>query len=86
MLKSHIGLSSIQVSLLSSDPQSYASIRGMQDKMKAQQDFGQVCNFIAMAAESGFPVIAALVGGKYARGGAELAKSLGAVDTVVYDI
>lgn len=86
MLKSDLGLSSIQVSLLSSDPQSYASIRGIQDMTKAQQDFGQVCSFIATAAESGFPVVAALAGGKHARGGAELAKSLGAVDTIVYDL
>jgi len=49
---------------------------------KAQSDFGQVCNFIATAAESGFPVIAAVVG---KHGGAELAKALGAVDVAVYD-
>lgn len=85
-LKTDLGLSSIQVSLLSSDPQSYASIRGIQDMSKAQQEFGQVCNFIATAAESGFPVTAAVAGGKHARGGGELAKSLGAVDTIVYDL
>lgn len=72
-------------SLISSNPQSYAAIRGINDLDKAQRDFGQVCNFIATAAESGFPVIAAVLGGKHASGGAELAKSLGAVDVVFYD-
>lgn len=83
-LKSDIGLSSVEVSLLSDNPEGYASIRGIKDMTKAQEDFGKVCNFIVTAAESGFPVVAALAGGKNARGGAELAKSLGAVDTVVY--
>mmetsp|Transcript_665 Transcript_665/g.1049 ORF Transcript_665/g.1049 Transcript_665/m.1049 type:complete len:249 (+) Transcript_665:117-863(+) len=77
-----IGLSTIQVSLISSNPESYAAIRGIKDLAKAQSDFGQVCNFIATAAESGFPVIAAVVG---KHGGAELAKALGAVDVAVYD-
>lgn len=83
-LKTEIGLSTIQVSLLSYSPASYGSIRGIQDPSTAQKDFGQVCNFIATAAESGFPVIAAVAGGKHAGGASELAKALGAVDVVVY--
>lgn len=84
-LKTEIGLSSIQVSLLSHAPDKYASLRKMQDISQAQKDFGQVCNFVVNAAESGFPVVAAVAGGEHAKGASELAKALGAVDIVVYD-
>lgn len=85
-LKTEIGLSSIQVSLLSYTPDKYASLRQNQDKSQAQREFGQVCNFIVNAAESGFPVVAAVAGGEHAKGASELAKALGAVDVVVYDV
>ena len=85
-LKTEIGLSSIQVSLLSYTPDKYASLRQNQDKSQAQREFGQVCNFIVNAAESGFPVVAAVAGGEHAKGASELAKALGAVEVVVYDV
>ncbi len=93
-LNSTIGLSSIQVSLLSYTPDKYASVRMLMqqeggiadlDMSQAQKDFGQVCNFIVNASESGFPVVAAVAGGEHAKGASELAIALGAVDVVVYD-
>lgn len=87
-LRTEIGLSSIQVSLLSNTPGNYAAIyskHAVGATINAQRDFGQVCNFIVTAAESGFPVVAAVAGGRHATGGTELAKALGAVDVAVYN-
>lgn len=78
-------ISSITVSLLSHSPSSYGSVAGIDDLSTAQRKFGQVCNFIASASEVGFPVTAAVAGGKHSSGGTELAKALGAIDVVVYD-
>ncbi len=82
-LKGTIGISSIQVTLGSGDPTSYGQVVGLEGNFNAA--FGNVCNFIVCSAESGFPVTAAVAGGKHAGPGSELAKALGAVDVVVYD-
>mmetsp|Transcript_5876 Transcript_5876/g.8296 ORF Transcript_5876/g.8296 Transcript_5876/m.8296 type:complete len:292 (-) Transcript_5876:30-905(-) len=80
-----LNISSIIVSLLSHSPNSYGSVAGIDDLSTAQRKFGQVCNFIASASEVGFPVTAAIAGGKHSSAGTELAKALGAIDVVVYD-
>ena len=83
-LKEYVGISSIQVTLGSGDPQSYSQVVGRRKDMDSNAAFGRVCNFIVESAESGFPVIAAVAGGKHAGPGSELAKALGAIDVVVY--
>jgi len=85
--KGSIGISSIQVTLGAADPKSYGDIISINHENKSLSNamFGEVCNFIVLSSESGFPVTAALAGGKHAAPGNELAKALGAIDTVVYD-
>ena len=77
-----IGISSLQVTLGGHNPDSYRALSG-QD-VDANQAFGNVCNFIVLAAESGFPVTVAVQGGKFSNQTVELAKALGAIDTVIY--
>lgn len=84
-LKGNLGISSVQVTLGSGDPVSYGQVVGIEGS-SANSAFGEVCNFIVSSAESGFPVTAAVAGGKHTGPGSELAKALGAVNVVVYDI
>lgn len=84
-MKELIGISSIQVTLGSGDPKSYSQVVRNRNGMDSNVAFGEVCGFIVQSAESGFPVIAAVAGGKHSLAGKELAKALGAVDAVVYD-
>jgi hypothetical protein len=84
-LKQKIGISSIQVTLGSGDPNSYGEVVQSRNGLSSAAAFGQVCQFIAESSESGFPVTAAVAGGKHAAPGSELAKALGAIDVVVYD-
>ena len=84
-LKESVGISSIQVTLGSGDPQSYSQVVGCRGDIDKNTAFGQVCEFIVQTSESGFPVTAAVASGKHAGAGGELAKALGAVDVVVYD-
>ena len=84
-LKEHIGISSLQVTLGSGDPQSYSQVVCCDNGKNSNTSFGEVCNFIAQSSESGFPVVAAVAGGRHAGSGSELAKALGAVDIVIYD-
>ena len=84
-LKESIGISSIQVTLGSGDPQSYSQVVGCRNGIDKNRAFGQVCEFIVQSSESGFPVTVAVAGGKHAGSGGELAKALGAIDVVVYD-
>jgi MoaA/NifB/PqqE/SkfB family radical SAM enzyme len=84
-LKENVGISSVQVTLGSGDPQSYSQVVRKRKDLNSNASFGQVCSFIAQCAESGFPVTAAVAGGKHKASGNELAKALGAVDVEVYD-
>ena len=86
-LKEQIGISSLQVTLGSGDPQSYQQVVdcSSRNNIDGNAAFGQVCNFMVQSSESGFPVTAAVAGGKYSSSGNELAKALGSVEVVVYD-
>jgi hypothetical protein len=84
-LKESVGISSIQVTLGSGDPQSYSQVVGTKNGMDGSAAFGEVCEFIAQVSESDFPVIAAVAGGRHAATGSELAKALGAVEVTVFD-
>ena len=50
-----------------------------------EEAFGQVCNFIVLASESGFPITVAIPKGNHSNATVELAKALGAIDTVIYE-
>ena len=82
-LRYEIGLSSAEVTLGTGDPVSYGQLSGLKGE-EANRAFGEVCNFIVLAAESGFPVRVAVAGGVHAGPGQSLAKACGAVDVTVY--
>ena len=82
-----IGLSNVQVTLLAADPMSYGKQMGIEDTSQASKAFGDVCNFIVTASESGnFPVSVGILDNNQKNATSELAKALGAVDVVLYDI
>lgn len=73
------------VSLGVSNPLSYEKNMFVRNNSVAKDDespskqFQSVCSFIALAAESGFPIEVAVLEGNDAAQASELAKSLGAV-------
>jgi hypothetical protein len=78
-----MGVSNIRVSLMASNPDSYGKLTGM-NSSDATKAFAHVCGFIAVAAESGFKVTAAVSDTQQASA-SDLAKALGAVNVIVYD-
>jgi hypothetical protein len=81
-LKSKVGLKHCIVTLGCSNPPAYGKYIyhpscGVDSPQRA---FQSVCSFIAVAAESGFPIEAAVLEGSDAGAASELAKSLGAVE------
>jgi hypothetical protein len=77
-----IGLDSVQVSLIAANPNDYARATGL-SSTEATKAFGQVCGYCVTLHESGFPYQVAILQ-DYASSARNLAKSLGAVDTHVY--
>lgn len=77
-----IGLGSVQVSLMASNPKEYAQATGLSDA-EAMKAFGQVCGFCVTLHESGFPFEVCVLQ-PYASSARDLAVSLGAVDTHVH--
>jgi hypothetical protein len=77
-----IGLDSVQVSLIAANPNDYAEATGL-SSTEATKAFGQVCGYCVTLHESGFPYQVAILQ-DYASSARNLAKSLGAVDTHVY--
>jgi len=87
--KGGIGLSCGEVSLLGGDPVSYLNVTEGVDGSASTVEknaFGNVCAFIGMASEKGFPITAALADGPGNRSGKDLAKSLGALSTQTYQL
>jgi len=85
-LKDGIGLKRCIVSLGVSNPSSFEEkmfIGKKADDNREDEDpskqFQSVCSFIALAAESGFPIEVAVFEGKESAAASDLAKSLGAV-------
>lgn len=79
---SELGLSTVQVSLLASNPNDYAKATGL-PQGEATKNFGQVCGYCVSVAESGFPLEVSVLQ-PYASSTRDLATSLGAVQVHVY--
>ena len=77
-----LGLSRVQVSLLAPTPADYGHAAGLTEA-QANECFGQLCTFIAAAAEAGFPIEVSVLA-RYAGAARDLATALGAVDVHVY--
>ena len=79
---SDIGLSTVQVSLLASNPTEYAQATGL-SSTEAMKAFGQACGFCVTVAEAGFPLQVSVLQ-PYASSARDLATSLGAIHVDVY--
>lgn len=73
-----------EVSLGAVDPINYAKVMAKEDDLKgAHAQFGEVCSFIVVASESGFPIEVGVCK-EYFSSAQDLATSLGAVKVNPY--